>query len=152
MIPVSITSKIKELINLSRQSNDSAAKTSAGVAGSLAQFVSADAEIVDISVNDDGAADDVVDSAQRDLFVGNVDLGDAASVGLNVSQVANVTNGRVWSSVFQLGWVEVRPSRGASVGVVAELMDVEAVRSWRQSAHFSSDGNWTVSLLRTIQR
>lgn len=47
-------------------------------------------------------------------------------------RISGVTDGRVRGAVFLAVRVKVRPGRGAPVGVVAKLVDVEAVVSGLQ--------------------
>ena len=54
--------------------DDAAAESAAGVAGGLAEFVAALAEVVLVGVHDDGAAEDRVGSGQRQESVTHVEL------------------------------------------------------------------------------
>src|SRR5438876_8155387 len=104
--------------------DDTARDARPGVAGGLAL------QIVDLGVNDDGAADDVVlgAAADGDVVDGEIDLGLARGVGGEVAQVAGVDRAGGRAAVDVLVGVEV-PAGGHQVGrgEVALLMDVDSV-------------------------
>lgn len=58
-------------------------------------------------------------------------LGQTGGVGLDVTQVTDVSGVIFWSTVGLTERVEVRTSRGTTVGVVTELVDVEPTQSVR---------------------
>ena len=68
-------------------------------------------------------------------------LGDSALVGGDVAEVSGVALPllAVLAAVLALVEVEVRPGRGAAVGGVAELVDVEAVQPRLQVADLAGD-------------
>lgn len=84
------------------------------------------AQVVGTGVNDDGSADDRVGTDKRELRIADLDLGDTRGVGLEVAQVTDVPNFSGSVTVGGTGRVEVRTGGGAAVGVVTELVDVEA--------------------------
>lgn len=77
-------------VNLLGDTNDTASGTSASVASLLALLVLALAEVVGAGVDDDGAAEDALGADQLDELVRDGALGVALSIGLEVTQVANV--------------------------------------------------------------
>lgn len=117
--------------------NDTAGQTGTGVSSGLAQFVSTQAQVVRIGVDNNGTSQDAQRSGQGNLTVGDVDLGHSAVIGHNVAQVSGVSFGGCGSSVFLAVRVEVRSGRGASVGVVTELVDVESVVARLESSHLT---------------
>lgn len=90
-------------------------------------------------MNNDRTSQDAQWSRQRNLAVGDVDLGDSAVIGHNVAQVSGVSLSSIRGTMFLAVRIEVRSGGGASVGVVTELVDVESVIAWLQSSHFTSN-------------
>lgn len=99
------------------------------------------AKIILVSVNDDSAAQDAQLAGQRDLLVADVNLRGSRVVSNNIAQVSGVPDLVRWPSVLLAEWVEVWSSRHASVGIVAELVDVEAVKTGFQSGNRAADFN-----------
>ena len=77
-------------------------------------------------------ADDGLRAGQQDLRVRDHGFGHACVVSDDVAEVAGVSDRCVWAAVRQAGGVEVAASGEAAVGEVAELVDVEAVLSWKE--------------------
>jgi len=121
--------------------DNAAGESSAGVARGETELVAALAEVVDVGVDDHRASDDGQWAGQRDGGVGNLDHGDAVGASLDVAEVAGVADLVGRRAVRLAVGVEVAAGRGAAVGVVAELVDVEAVKSFGQPAQFSLDGD-----------
>lgn len=71
-------------------------------------------------------ADDAVRSNDLDKLVSHAALGVTLAIRVDVAQVTNVALLVSGSTVGLAVRVEVRPSRGAAVGVVAKGVDVEA--------------------------
>jgi len=117
---------LHRLVHLGGDTNDTASRSSAGIASLLGLLVAASAEIVSAGVDDDGAPDDAVLANQLDLRVTNAPLSVPLRVGLEVAQVSNVADMIRGGAVRLLEWVEVGTSRGAAIGVVAELVDVHS--------------------------
>ena len=63
---------------------------------------------------------------QLDQLVGDLALGVALTIGLEVAQVPNVAVVVRWCTVLLAEGVEVRTGGCAAVGVVAELVNVHA--------------------------
>lgn len=59
-----------------------------------------------------------------------------------------MTDGGVWGTMRQASWIEVRTSRSAAVGVVAELVDVETVLTFSQTGDLTDNGHWAVASLQ----
>lgn len=116
-----------------------AADASARIAGRRAQLMAADAQIIDIRVHDQRATNDIIRSAQLDLRVHQAHLADAIGARLNVAQIADVARLRRRTAVRLAGRIEVRPGRNAAVGVVAELVHMEAVRAGLQAGNRAAD-------------
>lgn len=121
--------------------DDAASLPGAGVSGGETELVSALAEIVDVGVNDDRASDNGKRAGERDPGVADFDGGDSVGAGFHVTQIAGVSNLVHGGAVGFAMRVEVAPGGGAAVGVVAEFVDVEAVRSFGQAAHFALNGD-----------
>lgn len=66
---------------------------------------------------------------QFDVFVLLGSLGNTLSVGLDVSQITNMSLLIFWRSVILIEWVEVGSCRRASVGVVTKFMNVHSTHS-----------------------
>jgi len=101
--------------------------------------VSTLAKIIGIGVHDNGASDDAVGAEERNLGVGDVDLGGAVAGGLNVAQIAQVTILVDGSAMLLAIRIEVRSGRHAAIGVVTELVHVESVQTLGQAAHLTGD-------------
>jgi hypothetical protein len=102
------------------------------------------AQVIGTSVNDDGSTDDRVRADERKVRVADLNLGNTGGVGLEVTQVTDVPDFSSSVAVSGTGRVEVRTSGSATVGVVTELVDVEA--SLSVGVHvldFTRDGNGT---------
>lgn len=80
-------------------SNDSARQPSSSVAGGRAELMATQPQVVDISVHDEGASDNVVGSRQGDLGVGDGHFGDTIGSGLDVSKVTCVAHSRIGTAV-----------------------------------------------------
>lgn len=88
-------------------------------------------------MNDQRTTDNIIDSGQLNVFVRDVDLGYTVRSGLNVAQVTDVTHFGSGSTVGLALWVEVGSGRDAAVGVVAELVNVETVRTGLESGNLA---------------
>lgn len=114
------------LTNLSRDADNTASRTGSSVASLEGLLVVTLAEIVGAGVDNNGAANDAVGANQLDKRVGDGTLGVTLSIGLDVTQVTNVTGLIRRRAVSLVEGVEVRTGRGAAVGVVTKGVDVEA--------------------------
>ncbi len=85
---------------------------------------------------------------QRDQRVRDFNVDLALLVGLNIAKVSGVaaTLGVGGGPVFASVDVEVWAGRGAAVGVVAKLVDVEPVLTGCQPADLSGHSDWTITL------
>lgn len=119
--------------------NNAAPDAGTSVARWLAQLVSTLAKIIGIGVHDNGASDDAVGAEERNLGVGDFDLGGAVAGGLNVAQIAQVTILVDGSAMLLAIRIEVRSGRHAAIGVVTELVHVESVQTLGQAAHLTGD-------------
>ena len=79
-------------------------------------------QVVNVSVDHDSAADDGVLAGEGDHGISDVKLS-AASLSSHVPEITHVSLSLsvLWSSMFTLERIEVRPGTGAAVGVVSEL-------------------------------
>ena len=117
-----------------RPADDSDGDAAPGVARRLP-------ERVGLLVDDDRSTDDRIAAAELNQLVVLIDHSHSFRIGLDVAQVADVTRTGVGGSVLHLVRVEVTARRFPlfTVGQIAELMDVEAVLSWRQTAELAAD-------------
>lgn len=134
--------------DLRANADHTAANASASIAGGRAQLVAAHAQIVDIGVHDQRAAHDVVRTAQLNLVVGQLHLANAIGARFDVAQIADMTRRRLRSAVRLALRIEVRSGRHATVGVVAELVHMEAVQTGLQAGDLAADGHWAAGGLR----
>lgn len=114
--------------------------------------MSALSQVVGVGVHHQGASDDVVSALQRNLLVANAHLGDAVVAGLHVAQIAHVAHRAVGAPVLLVVGVEVGPGRNATVGVVAEFVDVKAVQALAKAADFAGYFNRWISVLEGWQQ
>jgi len=115
--------------NLRGDADDTAGRAGTSVSGLLGLGVVALAEVVGAAVDDDGAADDALGADELDELVRHAALGVTLTIGLNVTQVTDVAVLVFGGAVLLAVGVEVRASRCASVGVIAEGMDVHSTLS-----------------------
>jgi len=77
-------------------------------------------------VDNDGTANDALGTNKLDQLVGLGALAIALSISLEVSEITDMASLIIGSTVGLSVWVEVGSGGCAAVGVVTELMDVEA--------------------------
>ena len=124
--------------DLGGNTDDTAGGTAAGVAGGERVLVAALAVVVGADVDNDGAADNRVGADERDLLVcggsagrslplhsaprltGDVNIGVARAVGLDIAEVTNVTVGVGGTAVVLAMRVKVRAGRSTAVRVVTK--------------------------------
>jgi len=100
-------------------------------------------QVISTVVNNDGSTNDGVGTKQLHQSVLLGTLGDTLGVGGNVTQVTNVSVVIFWGTVLLAKWVEVRTSRGATVGVVTKSVDVETSQSIGVvTSDLPRDGGW----------
>lgn len=114
------------LISLVGDSDDTASRSGTSVTSLKGLLVIALAEVVGAGVDNDGSADDAMGANQLDKGVGDRALGISLAIGLQVSEVSNVTSLVRGSTMGLVVRVEVRASGSASVGVITEGVDVES--------------------------
>jgi len=95
---------------LSGDANDTTSRAKASVSGLLGLRVVALAEIINAGVDDDSSANDALRSNELDKLVCDRSYSVALSVGLDVSQVTDVTLLISRGTVGLGEWVEVRTS------------------------------------------
>ena len=102
--------------------DDPAGRPGSSIASGFAQLVPSLSEVVRVGVNHHSATNDGVLPGERDHGVSDVELG-AASLSSHVPEITHVSLSLsvLWSSMFTLERIEVRPGTGAAVGVVSEL-------------------------------
>lgn len=129
---------------LGGQTNDSASKTCASIAGGRAELVSAKTKIINVGMYDERASNNIVGAIQWNLFIADVHFGHTACVGLNVAQIADMTNNCVRTTMRLFVRIEMWSGRYASVCVVAELVHMETMFAGSETAYFTGDCNWTI--------
>jgi hypothetical protein len=112
--------------HLSGDTNNTTSRTSTSVTSLLGLLVATLAKVVGTGVNDQGPAQNALSTNQLNKLVLLGADGITLGIGLEVTKVTDVALGVLGSTVGLAKGVEVRTSGGASVGVVTELVDVEA--------------------------
>lgn len=103
------------------------------------------AQVVRTSVHDNGSTEDGGWANQLDQRIMDGALGDTRGVGGDVTQVTNVSDLIGWGTVGLSEWVEVRTGRGATVGVVTKLVDVEPTLGIGiVTSDLVGDGGWLI--------
>lgn len=111
---------------LSGDTNDTTGGTSTSVTSLLGLLVATPSEVVGTGVNDQGPAQNALGTNQLNKLVLLGADGVTLSIGLEVTKVTDMALGVLRSSMGLAIGVEVRTSGGAAVGVVTELVDMEA--------------------------
>lgn len=119
------------------QSNNTTGNPGASITGGLAQFMSAFAQIIRISMDNQSATNDVVVPIQRNNLVDNVDFGNAIISSFDVTQIAYMTAFVARTSMILVVGVEMCPGGNAAVGVVTEFVNMEAMKTFAQTGHFA---------------
>lgn len=109
-----------------KHSHDTAGSATASVTSLERVGVAAKTKVVLACVDDQRATKDRVGPDERNLLVGNVDVGSARAVSLDVAEVADVTLGGSRASVVLAVGVEVAAGTGATRAHVSKLMDAAA--------------------------
>ncbi len=104
-------------------------------------------QVVRVSMNHKSSANNVVRSLQLNLFVGDVDFSNSIRTSFNVTQITYMTNRVSWTSVLLTQGIEMRSGTGATIGVVAELVNVESVQTLLQAGHLAGDLDGIAGLL-----
>lgn len=133
--------------------DDAAGQPGSCVAVDLTLGRAAVAEVVFVRVDDDGAADNARLPVQRDALRLHQQTSFAGAIGLDVAQIARVAMilAVVRPSVIAFRGIEVFAGGRAAVGVVAVLVDVEAVKSFGEAGDRALHHNGTIgSFLRHI--
>lgn len=98
-------------------------------------------EVVGVSVHHKRASDHAQVALKRDETVCDADLGHPIAASLYIAEVADVADlSRGRAVVLGVG-VEMGSGRNATVGVVAELVDVETVEALGKAGDFSGYGD-----------
>jgi len=119
------------------KADDTTSNAGTSIASGLAELVAPHSKVIRVGVDNQCAAYDAVRAYQGDLRVLNAYPGLWSTRRLNVAQVSQVTDICIRRSVIEVLWVEVRPRRGAAVGVVSELMDMQTVLALAESSNLS---------------
>lgn len=80
----------QSMLNLLSNANDTASRTTAGIARSLTLLMSALAQIISASMHDNGPSQHALRPNQLDLLVRDGALGVALAVGFEVAEVADM--------------------------------------------------------------
>jgi hypothetical protein len=102
-------------------------------------------QIISTSVDNNGSTQDRSWTNQLDQVIRDGTLSDTFSIGLDVTQVTDVSDLVGWGTVGLAEWVEVWTSRGTAVGVVTKLVNVEATLSIDiVTSDLVGDSSWLV--------
>jgi len=115
--------------HLGGDTNDTASGTTTGVASLEGFLVSTLTQVIGAGMDNNSPSQDAVRTNQLDDAINQRSPGNSMVVGLDVSQVTRMPVSVGGGAVSVSKGVEVRTSRGTSVGVVAELVDVHATGS-----------------------
>jgi len=126
--------------------DDAASDSRTGVSGDLALGTCSFAEIVSVGVDNDRSADDAFVSAKSDSFILQLDFGHSGTIRFDVTQISRVPMiiAIRRRSVFAVVGVEMGAGGGASVGVVAKLVDVESMQTFGQPFDLALDVDGTL--------
>jgi hypothetical protein len=135
-------------VSLLGDPNDAASRTSACISCGLAELVTALAKVILISVDHHCAANDGILSGQADHAVRDVDLGYTV-LGHHITQISRMasTLGILGGPMLAAVRVEVRSRGHAPVRVVTKLMNMESMKSVRQTLQLTGKGDWSSFLL-----
>lgn len=115
--------------NLLGEANDTAGRSGTSVTGLQGLVVAALTQVIGTRVHNNRSANDRVGTKQLNQEVLLLAAGNTLTVSGDVTQVTNVSDVILWSTVGLREWVEVRTSRSAAVGVVTKGVDVETSKS-----------------------
>ncbi len=119
-----------------------AGHTSSGIAGGLGL------QIVGISVDNHGAAEDGIRAVEGDLRIHVIQSGDALGVRLQVAQIADMTLIAGRRGVRVIGGIEMTAGRGEiGSGEITVFVHVEAVRPRSEVANFGPDADAALNLI-----
>lgn len=95
-------------------------------------------------MNNDGAAEDALFTVKRDDRVLHVDFRDARAIRLHVPQIPSMAMSLAVfrASVLSVVGIEVGAGRGASIGVVAKLVDMESMQAFGEPLDLALDADW----------
>ena len=117
------------MTHLVGDANNTASGTSASVTSLLRLLVSALAEVISSSVDDNGTANDALGADQLDQLVCDTSLRIALTISLEVAQVTDVALLVLGGTVLLVVGVEMGAGRCAAVCVVTEGVDVHTTLS-----------------------
>lgn len=86
-------------------------------------------KVIWVGMNDDSAAQNAQFAGQRNLLVADVDFSDAGIVGNDISQISSVSDFMRWSAMLLAERIEMWSSAHAAIGVIAELVNMEAMET-----------------------
>ena len=115
--------------------------TAPGIASGGGEFVATDTEVINVGVADHRAADDRVRSVKHEEAIGHIDGGLAVLASLYVAEITMMSGLAVGTAMNDTLGVPVRSSSNASFEEVSVDMNVESVLSWRESNHFTLEGD-----------
>lgn len=92
-----------------------------------------------------GSTQNRVFTNQFDHAVFDGTFSNTRSVGCNVTQVTDVSVFVSWGTMSLAKWIEMWASRGTTVGIVTEFVDMEtSFGIWGVTSDLITDGNWFV--------
>lgn len=111
---------------LSSKANHTTSCSASGITSLETLFVTALAEIIGSSVDDDGSTDYRLGSDEFEKLVAESSFGVSRAICLNVAQVTVVSLTVEAVSVLLSGRIEVWSGRSAAIGVVTKLVNVHS--------------------------
>lgn len=132
-------------VELGLETNNTTSWSTTGVTSLEGVWVTTLTEVIGTGVNDNGSTEDRSWTEQLDQVVSDGTLSDTRGIGLDVTQVTNVSGLIRWGTVGLAEWVEVWTGRGTTVGVVTKLVNVETTLSVRVvTSDFVGNSGWLV--------
>src|SRR5580700_672071 len=84
-------------------------------------------QIIFLLMNNYRFANDRILTTQAEFYF-LIELHDSGSIRFNISEIADVMVGRVWSTVMMVGWIEMRASRRRiRRGAIAFVVNMKTV-------------------------
>jgi len=135
-----VDSSIKYILQRLNKLDLTAGKSGTSVTSGLGQIVTTLAQIINISVDHEGAADNREITRQLNQLISDRALSDSISVGLDIAQITDMSLLIALSTMGLTVGVVVGTSAHATIGKVSKLMDVKTVRTGHKALNLPGDG------------
>lgn len=129
------------------EADDAARQAGTGAARRLALVCAAFSQVVGVGVYHHSATEYVVVSNEGDHAVSDVHVGLAISIGLDVTQVTDVSLAVSWSTMIFVHGIEVAFGGIAAVGKISVGVHVKTVVSWLETGYLASDPDRVLNAL-----